>query len=56
MLSRLDHPPASFEQQVTLVGNDDLRGGSFQHMGFQRVGKVVDVDHRSLDPRFGEAV
>ena len=46
---RLHQPAAGFHQQLAFVRNGDLRLLALLHMGFERVGKVVDVDHRLCD-------
>jgi hypothetical protein len=48
---RLDEPAAGFEEKGALVGDRDVDVLHLvREMRLQRVGKIMDVDHRALDP------
>ena len=53
---RLDQPATGLEQLRALVGDGDVEIRAATQMGFERVGEIVDVDHRTLDPGRAQAV
>ena len=48
-IARLHQPAAGFHQAAAFIGNDDVDALDPRQVCLQRVGEIMDVDHRALD-------